>query len=925
MKFIFRLFYLEVIYLGQVDAAKKFATDWNAGGNEDSHKQTFWLDLLRKIFGIEDSGQFIKFEKSVSFNKHTHKIDGYISHTKVLIEHKSFPNDLSAKYLQSDGTFLTPLEQALRYAEHLPYNEFPRWIVTCNFKEFQIYYFGDILSYFNPPAPIIIKLEDLPDEFPRLNFLVDPDDTTILEDVNISKSALDIIKNVRDDLQDIYIKNHVNDWQNFLYKICVRLVFCFYADDSRLFDDDKYFAAYLQNFKGNEQIKALQNIFDVLNTPYDMRGNFDDDLKKFPYVNGGLFDEKITLPNLKGYHTTPIDNAFLKNINFHWENINPTIFGAMFESALSPNERRKGGMHYTSIENIHKVIDPLFLEDLHKQFRSAKLSHKKNRLQKLKDFQNKLANLTFFDPACGSGNFLTETYLSIRKLENETIREMKKISNLFDENPVKVSINNFYGIEIHGYAVAVAKVAMWIAENQMLHKTEKIINRDLIKLPLKNYPNIICANALQTDWADFVPRDNLNFIIGNPPFVGGMMTTDAQKFDMQYIWGNIKYVGEMDYVSAWYKKTWEFIKNTKIESAFVSTNSIVQGQQATTVWKPLINSGLNINFAHKTFKWQSESDDMAAVHCVIISFAKKSRRKKFIYDGENKIPAQFINSYLLNAPQVFIDYRSNPICDVPPMHFGSMPRDGKKLIINAADIELFQKNVPEKFIRLYLGAEEFINGKKRWCLWLKDFESEEFMKYPLIAERVDAVKNFRLNSKAKATQKFAETPHLFCQIAQPDTNYILVPSVSSENRRYIPMDYLKPEVIASNACFTIPNANLFHFGVLTSSVHMAWMRTVCGRLKSDYRYSKDIVYNNFVWCEYDSAIEKTAAKILEVRAGYEGKTLAFLYNESTMPEDLRLAHLENDAAVKSAYGFENLSEEEIVSALMILYKNLTEK
>ena len=914
--------------MGQVDAAKKFATDWNNGGNEDANKQTFWLDLLHKVFDVEDFGKFIKFEKSVSFNKHTHKIDGYIPTTKVLIEHKSFPNDLSAKYLQSDGTFLTPLEQALRYAEHLPYNEFPRWIVTCNFKEFQIYYFGDILSYFNPPAPIIIKLEDLPDEYQRLNFLVDPDDTTILEDVNISKSALDIIKNVRDDLQDIYIKNHVNDWQNFLYKICVRLVFCFYADDSRLFDDDKYFAAYLQNFKGNEQIEALQNIFDVLNTPYDMRGNFDDDLKKFPYVNGGLFDEKIALPNLKGYHTTPIDNAFLKNINFHWENINPTIFGAMFESALSPDERRKGGMHYTSIENIHKVIDPLFLEDLHKEFRSAKLSHKKNRLQKLKDFQNKLADLTFFDPACGSGNFLTETYLSIRKLENETIREMRKIQpDIFNENlhPVKVSINNFYGIEIHAYAVAVAKVAMWIAENQMLHKTEKIINRDLIKLPLKNYPNIICANALQTDWADFVPRDKLNFIIGNPPFVGTKYQTPAQKADIFNLCKNLK---PLDYVTAWYYKTSEFVQGTKIECAFVSTNSITQGEQVAPLWKVL---KVNINFAHRTFKWVSESDDMAAVHCVIIGFAVRDRRKKFIYDGDKKIPASNINGYLQDAPNVYIEKRKFPLCNVPQMIYGSEPRDGGFLILNSEEREeILQRNPElENFIKRFMSSEDFLDNKIRFCLWLKDCPREIFEKSFIVRQRLEDCSKFREKSKQKSAYAARNFPELFASERQPKTNYILVPVVSSENRRYIPMDFVSPEIISSNANQTIPEADLYLFGILESSVHMIWTKKFCGRLESRIRYSNTLIYNNFpfpeVTAEIREKISKTAAKILEVRAGYEGKTLAFLYNESTMPEDLRLAHLENDAAVKSAYGFENLSEEEIVSALMILYKNLTEK
>ena len=830
--------------LNQKDVIKQFAADWNGKGNEESESQSFWLDLLREIFGVEKPRDFIKFEKSVSFDKKTHKIDGYISKTKVLIEQKSFPNDLSAKYLQSDGNFLTPLEQALRYAEHM--ENFPRWIVTCNFAEFRVYYFGNIISYFNPSAPVIIKLEDLPDDYERLNFLVDPDDTTILEDVNISKNALEIIKKVRDDLEKLYIENKVDDWKNFLYKICVRLVFCFYADDSRLFDDKKYFAAYLQKFDGNAQIDALQKIFDVLNTPTNLRGNFDEDLKKFPYVNGGLFDEKISLPNLRGYRTTPIDNAFLANTNFHWENINPTIFGAMFESVLNSDERRKGGMHYTSVENIHKVIDPLFLEDLHKEFRSAKLAHKKNRLQKLKDFQNKLASLTFFDPACGSGNFLTETYLSIRALENETIRELKKIQeNIFEENPVKVSINQFYGVEIHSYAVAVAKVAMWIAENQMLHKTEKIIHRDLIKLPLKNYPNIIQANALQTDWNEIIPRDKINFIIGNPPFVGTKYQTPAQKSDIFNLCKNLK---PLDYVTAWYYKASEFIQGTKIECAFVSTNSITQGEQVAPLWKVL---NVNINFAYRTFKWQSESENMAAVHCVIISFAVKSHRKKFIYDGEDKIPASNINGYLQDAPNVYIEKRKIPIQNfVPRMTKGSQPTDGGHLLLSEVERNYFIEKYPESknFIRICIGGEEFLNGKKRFCLWLKDFSIDEIKKFPEIWERVKAVKNYRLSSKKIPTQKAAEIPHLFTEIRQPKKIFIIAPEISSENRKYIPMDFVSPKTICTNRLQMILNANLFHFGILQSSVHMAWMRAVCGRMKSDYDYSATLVYNNFVWC-----------------------------------------------------------------------------
>ena len=924
--------------MNQRDKAIEFAADWKRQCDEDSDAQTFWNDLLREIFGIDKPRNFIEFEKRVSFEGHTHKIDAYIQSTKVLIEQKSSDKSLSEKYLQSDKKYLTPLEQAFRYAENMNFGERPRWIVTCNFSEFRIYYTQKFFFYYEIAEPVIIKLENLPDEYNRLKFLVDPEDTTILENVNFSKMALLKIDKIRDDFKKRYTENPVDGWDEFLYKICTRLVFCFFADDLHLFNEDneeKIFSNYLQHFNGKAQIDALENIFDVLATPVHLRGNLDTDLQRFPYVNGKLFDEKLILPDYKGFHTTPLDEAirskqFQAEEKFHWEKISPPIFGALFEDDLKPEPRRSGGMHYTSVENIHKVIDPLFLDDLQAEFKAVKRV-RKNKLAKLKEFQNKLASLTFLDPACGSGNFLTETFLSIRGLENETIREMYKIDkNLFDENPVKVRIENFFGIEIHAYAVAVAQIAMWIANLQMLRKTENILSKKLKPFPLRNIPQITCANALQIDWNSVVGKDNLNYIIGNPPFVGGMMMTHAQKADMIDIWSNVKGVGEMDYVSAWYRKAVNFIKDTKIECAFVSTNSITQGQQALTVWKHLIDAGVKINFAYKTFKWSSESIKMAAVHCVIIGFAMHSRRKKVIYDGEKDISAKNINAYLIDAPDVLIDYRSKPLCNVPSMHFGNMPRDGGHLIINPDDIDLFKKNIPEKFIRPYIGAEEFINGKKRWCLWLKDFEPEEFMKYPLIAEKVNAVKDFRLNSKATATRKFADTPHLFCQIMQSSTNYILIPRVSSENRSYIPIGFLTPDVIASDAVHIIPNAGLYEFGVLISSVHMAWTRAVCGRLEMRYRYSKDIVYNNFVWCNASDAqkklIETTAQGILDVLEKYSSRTLGNLYDEKTMPDDLRAAHKANDYAVASAYGFENILDDEpaIVAALMKKYKSLAE-
>ena len=616
----------------------------------------------------------------------------------------------------------------------------------------------------------------------------------------------------------------------------------------------------------------------------------------------------------------------------------------MFESILNPETQRKGGMHFTSVKNIHKVIDPLFLDDLHEKFLKIKRKHK-NKFAALKNFQEEIANLKFFDPACGSGNFLTETYISLRRLENQILEEMKKILGELPENPVKVSIENFFGVEIYSFAVAVAKTALWIAENQMLQETKILTEKNLYELPLKKITNIHCANALTLDWEKILP-DDLDFIIGNPPFIGKTFQTREQKADLEKFFST----KDLDYVACWFKKSADFMLaknpdekisviqkfdknnfcNTKIECAFVATNSITQGEQAATVWE---NLGVEINFAHRTFKWTSESDNMAAVHCVIISFATFARKQKIIFDGDKKIFAKNINGYLQDAPNVYIKKRKIPLQkNIPPMFWGNKPTDDGNFLLTESEKNYFVEKYPEseKFIKKFLGAEEFINGKKRFCFWFKDVPLEKIKKFPEIYRRVEEVKNFRKKSKKISTKKSAETPQLFQEIRQTKKNYILVPAVSSENRKYIPIDFVDAEIICSNANFMIPDANLFHFGILTSSVHMIFVKNFCGRLKSDFRYSATIIYNNFVWCEQSAEnvekISKTAEKILSVRKKFSDKTLAWLYNEKTMPEELRAAHLENDFAVLEAYNFDkNFSESDIVSALMILYENFVEK
>ena len=556
------------------------------------------------------------------------------------------------------------------------------------------------------------------------------------------------------------------------------------------------------------------------------------------------------------------------------------------------------------------------------------------RKRRLKEFQHKLAGLKFLDPACGSGNFLTETYISLRKLENEALRSLSDQITMGDfTNPIEVSIGQFYGIEINDFAVTVAKTALWIAESQMMKETEDIIHMSLDFLPLKSYANIVEGNALRMDWESVVPKHELDYIMGNPPFVGGMMMTREQHDELAQAFPNCKKVGEIDYVAGWYAKATKLIQGTSIRCAFVSTNSICQGQSVASVWEPLFAEHIHIDFAHRTFRWDSEAKLKARVHCVIVGFSVASnKKKKMLFTSERPMEVSNINGYLLDAENVFIENRSIPLCDVPKMRFGSMPRDGGGFILNEEEkCALIEKEpISQKWIHLYIGAEEFINNKKRYCLWLVDAAPNELRSCKEVLRRVETVRTFRANSKAAATRKFAETPTLFCQIAQPDTDYIIIPGVSSEKRRYVPIGFMDKDTIASNLVQIIPDATLYHFGVLTSNVHMAWMRAVCGRLKSDYRYSKDIVYNNFPWPtptdEQRAKIEETAQAILDARALYPDSSLADLYDETTMPPELRKAHQQNDKAVMRAYGFDikTTTETTCVAELMKLYQKLTE-
>ena len=655
-----------------------------------------------------------------------------------------------------------------------------------------------------------------------------------------------------------------------------------------------------------------------------------DELLAFPYCNGGLFaDETIEIPRFN----ERIAHLLLQNasLDFDWSQISPTIFGAVFESTLNPETRRSGGMHYTSIENIHKVIDPLFLDELRAELEAIKDEKvERTRVQRAKEYQDKLASLTFMDPACGSGNFLTESYLSLRRLENEA---MLIIGDVF--NSVKVNIHQFYGIEINDFAVATATTALWIAEAQMLMETERLLGTDRNFLPLKTYNNIREGNALRMDWNEVIPASQLNYIMGNPPFVGHQNTDDAQKEDICNICGKLKNYGRLDYVACWYVKSLEYIKgsHTNIKCALVSTNSITQGEQVPILWSYMFNNGIHINFAHRTFRWDSEASIKAHVHCVIVGYSFVDNKDKVIFQGIQIIKARNINGYLLDGPNIEIDSRSKPLCNVPSIRKGNQPTDGGHLIIEAEEYENFIKQEPlsAQYIKKLIGAVEYINNKNRYCLWLVNASPSELRSMPKVMERIKKVREMRLASTDASTRRNADTPHLFRETNNPDT-YIIIPSTSSEKRKYVPIGFLDKETISTNANLIIPDATLFQYGILTSNVHMGWMRAVSGRLKSDYRYSKDIVYNNFPWPtvndEQRERIEHTAQAILDARALYPDSSLADLYDEATMPSELRRAHQDNDRAVMQAYGFpvsRDFTESDCVARLLEMYQQLTAK
>lgn len=908
-------------------AAKEFAAQWAGKGYEKGQSQSFWLSLLRDVYGVEHPETFITFEDQIMLD-HTSFIDGFIPATHVLIEQKSLGKDLNKPIRQSDGTLLSPFQQAKRYSAELPYSQRPRWIVTCNFSQFYVY------DMERPTGePEIIELKDLEREHYRLQFLVDTGDTNIHKEMEVSLEAGRIVGVLYDALLAQYKDPECEETLKHLNALCVRLVFCLYAEDAGIFGPRNMFHNYLQHHTADAR-RALMDLFEVLNTkPEDRDPYLEEDLAAFPYVNGGLFAEKSVIPRLD---ETIVDLILHKaSEDFDWSVISPTIFGAVFESTLNPDTRRKGGMHYTSIENIHKVIDPLFLDSLRDELAQIQeITVEKTRMAKLKAFQAKLAGLTFLDPACGSGNFLTETYLSLRRMENEVIGALHHDQITLDmDNPIQVSINQFYGIEINDFAVTVARTALWIAESQMMKETEDVVHMSLDFLPLKTNASIVEGNALRLDWESVVPKDRLDYIMGNPPFVGARLMDTAQKDDLNLIFQGWKNAGNLDYVCCWYKKAADLMTGTEIRSALVSTNSVSQGEAVANLWKPLFESGVHIDFAHRTFRWDSEAKIKAHVHCVIIGFSIAPNDKpKLLFSSDRPQKVQNINGYLLDAENIFVESRNKPLCDVPEIGIGNKPIDGGNYLFTQQEMLDFVKKEPaaEKWFKPWYGSQEFINRKPRYCLWLGNCPPHELRKMPECMARVEAVRNVRLASKSAGTVKLADTPTRFHVENMPKGTYVVVPEVSSERRRYVPMGYMDDSVLCSNKVRLMPNATLYHFGILTSNVHMAWMRAVCGRLKSDYDYSIKIVYNNFPWPTPTEAqkakIEQTAQAILDARALYPDCSLADLYDEVTMPPELRKAHQQNDRAVMQAYGFDvkTTTESSCVAELMKMYQKLTQ-
>lgn len=921
-------------------SAEKFVKTWHGKGDEKQHTSKFWFSLLADVLGRPDLVQRVKIEHPVKVNGKQKYVDIYIPDTKVLVEQKSLGVSLVEKQKQSDGVELTPYEQAKRYADNLPNSQRPRWIVTCDFAEWHVYDLEKPNS-----NPFIVLLDDLPKESYRLRFLGDASDCPKESETDVSIAASKVIGELYSALRAQCADPDAPQTLMSLNRLCVRLVFCVYAEDSHIFPEHNQFLNYMRQFPAVDFRTKLIELFRVLNTPDKERDRYmREDLRKFPYVNGGLFaDDNLEIPPF----TEEARNILLAQVSeqLNWSEISPTIFSALFESTLDPQVRKDGGVHYTSFQNIHKVVDRLFLDELKVELsKVAALKDKGKRNKRLREFQIKLSKLRFIDPACGGGNFLTETFISLRRLENEAIELMEGLQREFDLGDlIKVKIDQFFGIEINEFAMNVAQAAFWIAESQMLLETERIIRQKIEFLPLHNYAHIICANAMRMDWRSLFAEDaefSHIYIIGNPPYKGYTEQSFWQKEDVRCVFRNqrgqaLRACKKLDYVACWYYRAAEFMTTMPAVTAFVSTNGIVKGEQAFILWQPLREMfGVEIDFAYSDFAWESQANDRAQVTVVVIGFHAGrhpfqqdwSTRNKIIVRGDEEVCVDRINEYLKAGPFLFVGERKVQISRAPEMKKGSQPTDGGHFLLSENDRAMLLEYHPEvaPYVRRYVGADEYINKDRvRYCLWLVDAPPAVWNKCSFIKDRIAKVAECRRRSPKADTRRWAQFNTLFTENRQPVSDYLIVPSVSSEKRAYVPIGFLSKDVIASNLALTIDGATKYHFGVLTSSVHMAWMRLVCGRKENRYRYSVSIVYNSFPWpgtCRMHQ-IEKTAERILQVRKLHSDCSLADLYDESAMPPDLRQAHLENDRAVLASYGLKiSATEDEIVKALIVRFQ-----
>lgn len=928
--------------------AKEFVKRWQkrlaaipaGSNNEQQDTQKFWVDLLINVLGIPSNtiDSFVDFERKVRGRR----IDVFVSDHNFLCEQKSWGIDLD-KLEPRNGGMETPLQQAMWYARHLPYSERPRWVMTCNFGTFRLY---DLDNERPEDTVQEFSLEELPDSLYLLSFLTSNETSRLHKEQQLSIEAGAYVSRLYDALAKQY--HHIEEKderaqeeQRSLNVLITRIIFLLYAEDADLLQSHQAFGRYCEGDPAKLRRK-LVDLFEAIDTPLDKRDEYmDEDLAAFPYVNGGLFaDSSIIVPQMTPEILEAITDA---SQDFDWREISGVIFGGVFEGTLNPETRHAGGMHYTSVENIERCLKPLFLDELWDELHEAEGERTAaKRKQALARLHDKVASITIGDPACGSGNFLTEAYRQLRTIENRIIEDelSEETGNagqtslvIAQDSPVRVSLNQLYGIEINDFAVSVAKTALWITEEQMLRKTQEIyVGYDFDFLPLRSLSNLHEGNALKTDWSEVFP-DDLTYLVGNPPFLGARNQSKEQKAELLEVFDGAKNAGNIDYCGAWYMKAARFTQGKRTRCALVSTNSICQGEQVANLWKPLHDLGIHIDFAHNTFRWDNEAADKAHVFCVIVGFSRENCEKRlYVHDtpdaAEVKKAAKSINAYLSDAPDAFIWNRNKPICDVPKIGIGNKPIDGGFYLFADEEKTDFLNKEPgaESYFHRWIGSREFLHGESRWCLYLGDATFAELKELPRCRERIEAVREYRLASKSAPTRKLADRPAHFHVENMPKGNSIVVPKVSSERRRYIPMGFVGPETLCSDLVFLIPNASLYHFGVLQSQFHNAWMRTVAGRLKSDYRYSGGIVYNNFVWPEptvsQREEVERCAQAVLDARDAQEGATLADMYdpkNETFFPE-LMAAHKALDAAVEAAYGVDfGGDEEKIVAHLFNLY------